>query len=237
MGDVFCTLAGDVAYWDGYSQWYKLWFEHNNYHDAVLETLMEMVKPGWKVLDVGAGNGVLSLPLCAIGCEVSALEPSAGMRKLLYKEANRRGIDWIRVDNRRWEEFHDFSAEFNLIIACNSLHLMPLGKDHSLKRIFSLKPTNVFVVSEIPFENAKRQIYFDDYTRTFTKKKAIESSFAYHSIAEAIEHWSYKNRRTPGPCEEREIRTKLIWKHNHFWMQDMASVHMYWWTRHAEHEA
>ena len=40
-----------------------------NYHDEVLETLMEMVRPGWKILDIGAGNGVLSLPLCAIGCE------------------------------------------------------------------------------------------------------------------------------------------------------------------------
>ena len=115
MEKVLCAHATDVSYWDGYSQWYKLWFEHNNYHDEVLETLMEMVKPGWKVLDVGAGNGVLSLPLCAIGCEVSALEPSAGMRKLLNKEAYSRGIDWIRVDNRRWEEFYDFSAEFNLV--------------------------------------------------------------------------------------------------------------------------
>ena len=55
-----------------------------------------MVSHGWRVLDIGAGSGILSLPLCAIGCDGTAMEPSIGMRSLLYKEALNRGIDWIR---------------------------------------------------------------------------------------------------------------------------------------------
>jgi len=49
-----------------------------------------MVEPGWKVLDIGAGNGVLSLPLCAIGCEVTALEPSWGMRSLFLRRGDEK---------------------------------------------------------------------------------------------------------------------------------------------------
>lgn len=45
MKEMFCLRAADVSYWDGYSIWYQLWFEHNNYHDGVLATLTERVAP------------------------------------------------------------------------------------------------------------------------------------------------------------------------------------------------
>lgn len=230
MEKVSCSHATDVSYWDGYSQWYRLWFEHNNYHDEILVNLMEMAKPKWKVLDIGAGNGVLSLPLCAIGCEVNALEPSYGMRNLLHKEAFKRGIDWIRVDNRRWEEFHEFSVTFDLIMACNSLHLTTLGIEDSLKKIFSLRPLNIFIVSELPLDNFSRQFIANKYSLALTRKTATGSSFAYHSIDEAFEHWAYKHRKFPEPNEEREIRSKLIWRHKHFWMLDIVTVNMSWWS-------
>jgi 2-polyprenyl-3-methyl-5-hydroxy-6-metoxy-1,4-benzoquinol methylase len=41
--------------------------EHNNYHERIVEVLSSMVKPDWRILDIGAGNGMLSLPLCAMG--------------------------------------------------------------------------------------------------------------------------------------------------------------------------
>jgi len=230
MEKVLCSHATDVSHWDGYSQWYRLWFEHNNYHDEILITLMEMVAPGWKVLDIGAGNGVLSLPLCAIGCEVNALEPSSGMRNLLHREASSRGIDWIRVDNHRWEEFHDCSEPFDLVIACNSLHLTTLGIEDSLRKIVSMKSGNIFIVSEFQLDNCSEQFLSNQYSMAFRKKTKTESSFAYHSVHEAVNHWAYINRRLPDPDEEREIRSKLVWRHGHFWVQDTAFINMYWWN-------
>ena len=87
-----CRKAASLSFWDGYAPWYRLWMEHTGYHNRIIEALTDMVRPGWKVLDIGAGNGVLSLPLAAIECEVTALEPSIGMRTLLYEETFRQGL-------------------------------------------------------------------------------------------------------------------------------------------------
>ena len=81
MAKTICKKAASVP--DGYAPWYKLWMEHKNYHDRIIHALTTMVSPGWRVLDMGAGSGILSLPRCTIGCEVTAMEPSIGMRSLL----------------------------------------------------------------------------------------------------------------------------------------------------------
>jgi 2-polyprenyl-3-methyl-5-hydroxy-6-metoxy-1,4-benzoquinol methylase len=103
MERTICRKAATVGFWDGYARWYKLWMEHNHYHARIVGRLMENVQPGWRVLDIGSGNGVLALPLCAIGCEVAALEPSIGMRNLLFAEAFSRewtGCRSMRVNGR-----------------------------------------------------------------------------------------------------------------------------------------
>ena len=93
--------AATVSYWDGNAQWYKLWVEHNRYHNSIIQVLTSYVKPGWRVLDIGAGNGILSLPLCAMGCDVTAVEPSSGMQRLLQNEVIKWGIHILSIDKRR----------------------------------------------------------------------------------------------------------------------------------------
>lgn len=43
-----CKRAATIQFWDGYAKWYKLWIEHNNYHDRIIEVLTTMVEPGVK---------------------------------------------------------------------------------------------------------------------------------------------------------------------------------------------
>lgn len=61
MEKTVCKRVRTVQFWDSYAKWYKLWVEHTDYHDRAIQMLMTMLKPGWKVLDIGAGNGILSL--------------------------------------------------------------------------------------------------------------------------------------------------------------------------------
>lgn len=205
--------------------------EHNNYHDRIIDTLTTMVEPGWKVLDIGAGNGILSLPLCAIGCEVTAIEPSTGMRSLLYENAFSRGIDWINVDSRRWEDIPNFELkDYDFIMACNSLHLTGRGFEQSLVKAFRTGARQVFVVTE-RLPEIKLPWQYGDYSMLFTKSYETESSFAYHQMTEVLEHHAYKKGGILSGHEERAIRSKLSFENDHLCIKDKAYVGMYWWAR------
>ena len=231
MDGVICKRVSSVSFWNLYARWYRLWIEHTSYHKRIIETLTEMVNPKWKVLDIGAGNGVLCWPLCAIGCDVKALEPSIGMRNLLYEEGFRRGIDWITVDERRWEEFSLFPGEdYDLIIACNSLHLTEMGFENALEKVFKLKPKNVFVVTERAPE-IKIKWQYDGYRMLFSKFYSTDTSFAYHSLDELLEHYAFKSGGYPLSDEIQQIKKDLVYKNGHYWIEDTAIVGMHWWER------
>jgi hypothetical protein len=206
--------------------------EHTRYHGMINDMLMTMAEPGWKVFDIGAGNGVLSLPLCAIGCEVTALEPSTGMRSLLFEQAFSRGIDWITVDDRKWEEipFHNCFRDMDLVLACNSLHLTGIGFDASLRRAFLSRPKRVFLATELT-ERFEVQIQHDGYALHFAKYHEVECSFAYHSIDEAWEHEEFKKGRELSWRERSDVRSKLSFQDEHYWIRDRATIGMFWWER------
>lgn len=227
-----CKRAASVSFWNGYAPWYKLWMEHNTYHDRIIEVLTTMVEPGWKVLDIGAGNGVLSLPLCAMGGHVTALELSTGMRSLLYEESFKRGIDWINVDGRRWEEIPSHHLKnYDLIIACNSLHLTEMGFGHAVEKIFSAGPKNVLVITEVGPPEIKVKWQYGDYAMAFTKCFEADSSFAYHRMDEVFDHWAFKKSRPLYSDEARNVKSMLVVEDGHLWIKDTAYVGMYWWER------
>lgn len=231
MEQTICHRAATVGFWDGYAKWYKLWMEHNHYHDRIIGMLTENVEPGWKVLDIGSGNGVLTLPLCAIGCEVTALEPSIGMRNLLFAEAFARGMDWLQVDARTWEQvpLHSY-RDLDLIMACNSLHLTEQRLSQSFNRIFRFNTRRVLLVSEL-YSTIEVLPEHKDYTLCFTDYYETESSFAYHHIGEVLDHWTFKKGMHLSDREMRDITAILSYQDDHLWIKDNATVAMFWWER------
>jgi SAM-dependent methyltransferase len=232
MEQTICSRVATVSFWDGYARWYKLWMEHTRYHDMIIDMLMTMVEPGWKVFDIGAGNGVLSLPISAIGCEVTALEPSTGMRGLLFEQAFSRGIDWITIDDRKWEEipFHNSFRDMDLVLACNSLHLTGIGFDASLEKAFLTKPKRIFLATELT-DRFEVQIQHDGYDLHFAKYHEVESSFAYHDIDQAWEHEEFKKGRPLSFGEQSDVRSRLSFQDEHYWASDRATIGMFWWER------
>ncbi len=226
-----CRRTATVSFWDGYAPWYRLWIEHSCYHNRITEVLTDMAEPGWKVLDIGAGSGVLSLPLCAIGCEVTALEPSTAMRSLLFEETFRRGIDWLKVDDRRWEDIHPSEFHgYDLALACNSLHLNEFGFDGALEKLFNTGARHILLVTE-RFPELRIRWSYPPYDMLFAKWREVESSFAYHAIDEACEHWAFKLGRDLLDDEKDKVCASLTFEDGHFWDKDTALVGMFWWKR------
>jgi SAM-dependent methyltransferase len=237
MSGILRSKAATVNYWNENAKWYKLWIEHNHYHNRIIEILTAFVQPGWRVLDIGAGNGVLSLPLCAIGCEVIAIEPSHGMRRLLYDEALKRGIDWIKVEDKKWEDIEAvYFKDYDLIMACNSLHLTGIDFHKSLQKIFNSKPKNVFLVVE-HYPGIRVKWPHDEYTQLFAQCYQTESSFAYHHIDEVFEHCSFKKGHALCHEEKMDIKARLTFSHDHLWIKETALVQIFWWKINQTTEA
>ncbi len=230
MSEIICKRAVSISFWNGYAKWYHQWVKHNCYHEKILSFLKGIVKPGFRIIDVGAGSGVLSIPLVEMNCLVTALEPSLKMRELLYKEAFSKGIYWIKVDDRRWEDLSILDLTgFDLILACNSLHLSKVGIDEGIRKAFRSGARFVLLITEImPSEDffsylGYRLIYFESYY--------VESSFAYHNLSELREHFSFLVGKPLAKGELNCIKRKLILERGHFWLKEKVNVKICLWRK------
>jgi SAM-dependent methyltransferase len=232
MEQAVCKRVATVSFWNGYAGWHKLWMGHAHYHDKIIQVLMSMTGRGWRVLDIGAGNGVLSIPLCARGCDVAALEPSIGMQNLLCEEMFKNRIDGLSVDERIWEEVpYQELVDYDLVLACNTLHLTQMGFEEALAKVFRARPENVLLISEVGPPEVRVKWRYGNYTMAFTKSYEIDGSYAYHHLREMEAHWSFKKGRSLQPDEIRNLKEKIVVEDGHLWMKDRARVTMYWWKR------
>jgi 2-polyprenyl-3-methyl-5-hydroxy-6-metoxy-1,4-benzoquinol methylase len=110
------------------------------------------VKPGWRVADIGCGNGILACEAALMGAEVDAIDISPAMLALAEIQARDRKVA-IRTRSAGLLSFEYRPDSYDLIVSEFALHHLPdFWKSVALARIFAaLKPGANFYLRDIVF--------------------------------------------------------------------------------------
>ena len=110
------------------------------------------VKPGWRVADIGCGNGILACEAALMGAEVDAIDISPAMLRLAELHAQSRRAT-IRTHAMGLLSFTYEPNSYDLIVSEFTLHHLPdFWKAVALARIFAaLKPGANFYLRDMVF--------------------------------------------------------------------------------------
>src|ERR1700726_4467344 len=110
------------------------------------------VQRGWRVADIGCGNGVLACEAALMGADVDAIDISPAMLALAEIQARSRKVT-IRTQPAGLLSFAYQPDTYDLIVSEFALHHLPdFWKAVALSRIFcALKPGSSFYLRDIVF--------------------------------------------------------------------------------------
>jgi cyclopropane fatty-acyl-phospholipid synthase-like methyltransferase len=125
-------------------------FAHKEGQLAAGEWLIERLRPGARVLDVGCGTGVpTARQLADAGCDVTGIDVSEGMLELARREVP--GATFLRLDLADVPEVGPSRGGFDAIVAFFSLLMLPRTEiPTTLRRLHDLlEPGGYFLLSMI----------------------------------------------------------------------------------------
>ena len=129
-------------------------YEQNDDRDARARSTLSMldVQPGWRIADIGCGNGVLACEAAMLGAEVDAIDISPAMLALATLQAGDRKVA-IRTQSAGLLSFAYQPNSYDLVVSEFTLHHLPdFWKAVAMARIFgALKPGANFYLRDIVF--------------------------------------------------------------------------------------
>ena len=90
------------ATWDDIAPKFNQWMEKDDYPKKVLQRIK--CDANDSVLDIGCGNGVITIPLAKKANNVTAMDISGKMLEILTQKAEKSGIKNINTIKKRLED-------------------------------------------------------------------------------------------------------------------------------------
>lgn len=94
-----------------------------------INEINELIKPDWRVLDIGAGPGNITIPLAQKARHVTAVEPAEGMVSVFQDNMSSQSIQNIDIIKKKWDDVDiqtDLQPPYHLTISSYSLGMLDL---------------------------------------------------------------------------------------------------------------
>jgi SAM-dependent methyltransferase len=137
--------------------WYELQLEHNNYPGVLLDKVQRHLNKHSTVLDIGAGTGAFAIPLAREIKEVTVVEPSPEMLKVLSEKID--DLTNVRIVTKRWEDVDIAEiGRHDMVLAAHSLYDI-VDIETALKKMFSAGKTQICLIIRVGTVNFYADIW------------------------------------------------------------------------------
>jgi ubiquinone/menaquinone biosynthesis C-methylase UbiE len=129
--------------WDNIASKFNEWMEKDDYPEKLLNRIE--LDSNDSVLDIGCGNGVITIPLAQKAIKVTAMDISSKMLEILMKNAKDSGLNNINTCNRRIEDVTEEDVgKHDVVVASRSLNgVSDIGKE--LEKINNIAKKSVYL--------------------------------------------------------------------------------------------
>ena len=147
------------------ARWYQKGLEYSTLPKIALNIILPKTRDCKNLLDVGAGCGTLAIPLAKAGKQVTALDSSPAMIRLLSEEIKKKRLKNIKPIHSAWGEVE--IKPHDVIICANVPELLKDSKTF-LKEAHKLARKAVFLI-EGADPHADKFYYKEIYPLLFNK--------------------------------------------------------------------
>jgi ubiquinone/menaquinone biosynthesis C-methylase UbiE len=137
--------------------------------------------PHFRVLDIGAGPGTLSVPLSGKVHHVTAVEPAFGMAELLKERSQKETIGNIDIVQKRWEDINiqkDLTPPYDLVIASYSLVMPDLKQAiETMQKVCCGEIWLFWMAGSNSWENHMRKLWPVIHGKPFTSPPKVDALF------------------------------------------------------------
>jgi SAM-dependent methyltransferase len=155
----------DSSFWDRRASSFSEYATGTGYAERFLKLMN--VDPDWTVLDMACGGGTLAVPLAGKVKEITAVDFSENMLRILEKRCGEKGITNVRTIHGRWEDDWDELGIGRHDVAIASRSLLADDVYASLAKLNALAGRQVYISTSVGDGPFDRRL-FEAVGRVFT---------------------------------------------------------------------